>query len=276
MMGGAVGGGLLAQSTNLAVPYLVRAVLLGLTFAVAWRAMHDVGFAPEPRVTLTSEMRGILSASLDHGLRNPPVRWLMLAAPFGLGVSGYGFYAAQPYLLQLYGSSDSYVIAGLAAALVAGAQIAGGASASLVGRTFSRRTTVLVVTSVVAAAALALIGLVSSFWAALALLAVWGIVFAAAMPVRQAFLNGLIPSAQRATVLSSDSLLSNGGGVVIQPALGRAADVWGYGPSYLVAAGAQLLALPFVLLARRERAVSDTARGGDAVETPDERVLAAA
>jgi MFS family permease len=271
MLGGTIGGGLLAQWTNLGVPYLARAVLLGLTFVVAWRAMHDVGFAPKPRVSVTSEMRRILRASLDHGLLNPPVRWLMLAAPFAAGVSGYGFYAAQPYLLQLYGSSDSYAIAGLAAGLVAGAQIVGGASASVVARAFRRRTSVLLITSGVTAAVLALMGLVSNFWVALALLAVWGVMFAATMPVRQAFLNGLIPSAQRATVLSSDNLLGSAGGVAIQPALGKAADAWSYGPSYVLSAGIQLLVLPFILLARRERAVSD-ARPGAEHGTPDEQI----
>jgi MFS family permease len=271
MLGGTIGGGILAQWTNLGVPYLVRAVLLGLTFVVAWRAMHDVGFAPKPRVSVTSEMHGILRASLDHGLLNPPVRWLMLAAPFAAGVSGYGFYAAQPYLLQLYGSTDSYAIAGLAAGLVAGAQIAGGASASVVAGAFRRRTSALLITSGVTAAVLALMGLVSNFWVALALLAVWGVMFAAAMPVRQAFLNGLIPSAQRATVLSSDNLLGSGGGVVIQPALGKAADAWSYGPSYVLSAGIQLLVLPFILLARRERAVSD-ARPGAELGTSDEQI----
>jgi MFS family permease len=271
MLGGTIGGGLLAQWTNLGVPYLARAVLLGLTFVVAWRAMHDVGFAPKPRASVTSEMRRILRASLDHGLLNPPVRWLMLAAPFAAGVSGYGFYAAQPYLLQLYGSSDSYAIAGLAAGLVAGAQIAGGASASVVARAFRRRTSVLLITSGVTAAVLAMMGLVSNFWVALALLAVWGVMFAATMPVRQALLNGLIPSAQRATVLSSDNLLGSAGGVVIQPALGKAADAWSYGPSYVLSAGIQLLVLPFILLARRERAVSD-ARPGAELGTPDEQI----
>ena len=257
MVVGSIGGGLLAQATNLAVPYLVRAVLLGVTFAVAWWAMHDVGFTPGPRTSVTAEMRGIVRASLDHGLLNPPVRWLMLAAPFGLGVSMYGFYAAQPYLLELAGRGDSYAIAGLAAALVALAQILGGLSASWVGRAFRRRTSVLLGAAVVATAALALLGLVPEFWVAVTLLAVWGVVFSAALPVRQAFLNGLIPSQQRATVLSSDSLLAGTGGVVVQPALGRAADAWGYGPSYLLGAGVQLLVVPFVLLARRERAASD-------------------
>jgi MFS family permease len=257
MLVGAVGGGLLAQWTNLGVPYVVRAALLGLTFVVAWRSMHDVGFAPKARVSVTSEMRGILRASLDHGLLNPPVRWLMLAAPLAAGVSAYGFYAAQPYLLQLYGSSDSYAIAGLAAGLVAGAQIAGGASASAVASAFRRRTSVLLITSGVSAVMLLIMGLVSTFWMAIALLAVWGVMYAAAMPVRQAFVNGLIPSAQRATVLSSDNLLGSGGGVVIQPALGKAADAWSYGPAYVISAGLQILALPLILLARRERAATD-------------------
>lgn len=275
MMGGTIAGGVLAQTTNLGVPYVVRAVLLALTFVVAWRAMHDVGFAPKPRVSVTAEMRGILRASLRHGLGNPPVRWLMLAAPFAAGVSGYGFYAAQPYLLELYGSSDSYAIAGLAAALVAGAQIAGGASASLVSRAFRRRTSVLLITSVIIAVSLVLIGLVSNFWAALVLLAIWATMFAAATPVRQAFLNGLIPSDQRATVLSSDNLLASGGGVVIQPALGKAADVWGFGPAYVVGAGIQLLVLPFILLARRERAITDAHPNAEK-KTTDEQVLTSA
>ena len=42
-----------------------------------------------------------------------------------------------------------------------------------------------------------------------------------------------------------------------QPALGRVADVNGYGPAYVVSAVISALALPFVLLARREHAVSD-------------------
>ncbi|GAB2650284.1 MFS transporter [Kribbella swartbergensis] len=251
MLGGSIGGGVLAQWTNLGVPYVVRAALLGVTFVVAWRAMHDVGFTPKPRVSVVAEVRGILRSSLDHGLLNPPVRWVMLAAPFTAGVSIYGFYAAQPYLLELYGSTDSYAIAGLSAGLVAGAQIVGGVSASYVARAFRRRTSIMLVATGTIGGVLVLIGLASGFWGALLLLAVWAVLFEAISPVRQAYLNELIPSAQRATVLSSDSLLSSGGGVVIQPTLGRAADVWGYGPAYLIGAGVQLVALPFILLARR-------------------------
>jgi MFS family permease len=258
MLGGTVAGGVLAQVTNLGVPYAVRAVLLLATFVVAWRTMHDVGFAPKQRTSVLAQMRGILRSSLDHGLGNPPVRWLMLAAPFSFGVSVYGFYAVQPYLLELYGDSGSYAIAGLSAALVAATQIAGGALSSVLMRAFHRRTSVLLVATIATVVVLALIGLVPRFAVVLALVAVWGILFSAVAPVRQAFVNGLIPSAQRATVLSSDNLLASAGGVVIQPGLGKAADVWGYPSSYVVGAAVQLLALPFILFARRAQAPSDS------------------
>ena len=58
------------------------------------------------------------------------------------------------------------------------------------------------------------------------------------MPIRQTYINGMIPSRQRATILSFDSMMSSSGGVWAQPVLGRVADdVWGYAASYLVAAG---------------------------------------
>jgi MFS family permease len=258
MLIGTLAGGAIAQVTNLGVPYILRAVMLALTFVVAFHAMHDIGFTPRREASVPQEMRRILRSSMDHGLRNPPVRWLMLAAPFSAGVSFYAFYAMQPYLLELYGRTTSYTIAGLAAAIVAGAQIVGGYLVPHVRRIFRLRTSFLLVGAGLSAVALAAVGLVSSFLAALILLGVWAIVFAATMPVRQAFINGAIPSEQRATVLSSDNLLASTGGVVIQPGLGATADAWGYGTSYVVGAVAGLLALPFILLARRERADSDS------------------
>ena len=83
------------------------------------------------------------------------------------------------------------------------------------------------------------------------LIVVWGLLFAAVMPIRQAYLNGMIPSRQRATILSFDSMINSTGGVWAQPVLGQAADAWGYAPSYLLSAGISALALPFLALSRR-------------------------
>jgi MFS family permease len=257
MLGGSVAGGLIAQATNLGVPYILRAIVLGLTFVLAFLLMRDTGFTPSRSKRSIEEVKRVLRGSIRHGLDNPPVRWVMLAAPFTDGVGIYAFYAMQPYLLELYGNQEAYGVAGLAAAIVAGAQIAGGLLVPSIGRIFRRRTSVLLAGTLLSTAILAAIGLVPHFWIAIALLVLWGLMFAAVMPVRQAYLNGLIASEQRATVLSFDSMLGSSGAVGIQPLLGKDADVWSYPVSYLCGAAIQSLALPFVWLARRERAPSD-------------------
>src|SRR5437870_1945035 len=48
MIVGTVGGGLLGQ-LNLSIPYLVRAALILIAFAVGYRTMHDIGFTPRTR-----------------------------------------------------------------------------------------------------------------------------------------------------------------------------------------------------------------------------------
>ena len=192
-----------------------------------------------------------MGASIEYGWRVPAVKWLMVQALFTGGVGIYGFYALQPYLLELYGDPDAYLIAGLVAALVAGAQILGGLAAPRIRGLFRRRTSALLVIAALNVVALALIGVAESFAAVIVLTVGWGLLFAATTPIRQAYLNAMIPSQQRATILSFDSLMASSGGVWAQPVLGRAADVSGYGSSYVVAAGISVLAIPFVALSRR-------------------------
>jgi MFS family permease len=203
-------------------------------------------------------MRKIAAASIEYGWRVPAVKWLMVEALFTGGVGVYGFYALQPYLLELYGDPDAYQVAGLVAAIVAGAQILGGMAAPRIRRRFARRTSALLLTASLSAMALAVMGAVESFAVVIAAVVVWALMFAATMPIRQAYINGMIPSPQRATILSFDSMMSSTGGVWTQPVLGRAADVWGYAPSYLIAAGISTLALPFIWLSRRQNAPADT------------------
>ncbi len=256
MLTGTVAGGFIAQWSNLGMPYLLRALLLGLTFVVAWRLMHDVGFTPRKRRRMGAEMHRVFRTSVRYGFGNRPVRWLILAGPFIMGTGFYVFYAMQPYLLELYGRSDAYAIAGLAAAIIAGAQIVGGLLVPFVRKAFRRRTSLLFTAALLTAATLALAGLWTDFVAVLVLLCLWGILDAVSYPVRLAFINGLIRSEERATVLSTDNLVSSSGGLV-QPVLGRVADAWGYPASYLAGGGLILLALPFIRLARHEQAVSD-------------------
>ena len=260
MLAGSVAGGYIAQVTNLGVPYILRAIILAIMFVVAFVVMHDVGFTPERGQSTWDEFRAITADSIKYGWRVPTVKWMMVAAPFASGVGIYAFYALQPYLLQLYGHGKAYGIAGLAAAIVAGAQMLGGLAAPQIRKLFHRRTSALLVISALSVVTLALIGLLHSFWVVIGLIVVWGLLFSAALPIRQAFINGLIPSRQRATILSFDSLMASSGGVVAQPALGRIADIGGYATSYVWAAGISALTLPFILLARRQNAPADTVK----------------
>jgi MFS family permease len=269
MLSGSVAGGFIAQQTSLGVPFVMRGLVLMVMFVVAFRLMHDIGFTPEKGGRPLTEMRKIASASIEYGLRVPAVKWLMVEALFTGGVGIYAFYALQPYLLELYGDPHAYQIAGLVAAIVAGAQILGGVAAPRIRRLFHRRTSALIATAGLGVITLGLIGIVDSFWAVIGLIVVWGLLFAATMPIRQTYLNGMIPSRQRATILSFDSMMASTGGVWAQPVLGRAADAWGYAPSYLMGAGIWLAALPCLALSRRQNSPADTLEVAEVQAVPE-------
>jgi MFS family permease len=101
------------------------------------------------------------------------------------------------------------------------------------------------------------LGFTSHFVLALILIAGWAVTSASLLPVRQSFLNQLIPSKQRATVLSFDSMLGSTGGVIFQPALGKAADVWSYSASYMIGGLLSAFAWPFLILAGRQKTAAD-------------------
>lgn len=257
MLSGSVAGGLIAQATNLGVPYILRAAFLGLTFLVALWRMKDLGFKPTAEKHALHKMRDIFRTSIDLGLKNRPVRWVMLAASFTMGVSFYAFYAMQPFLLKLWGNPHAYFIAGLAAAIIAGAQIVGGMTAQYINKVFRKRTTVMITAVIIGSFLLLALGFTSNFWIAIAMLVIWGLLSSAVVPVRQTYLNGLIPSSSRATILSFDSMMGSSGGVFIQPVLGKVADVYSYSLAYIEGAAFQILALPFLIFARMENPKSD-------------------
>ncbi|WP_307105914.1 MFS transporter [Arthrobacter globiformis] len=261
MLIGSVAGGAIAQATDLGVPFLLRVGVLLAMFVVALWLMHDVGFTPEHSARPLQATRAVLAASIENGLKNPPVRYVMLAAPFTAGVGIYVFYALQPFLLELFGDRGAYGIAGLAAAIVAGAEVLGGWLAPRFRRLVRKRTTVLILSGAVSAVILVALGFTREFWVALVLLAVWALVAEVGTPVGQAYLNDMIDSRQRATVLSFASLTGSSGGVVVQPLLGRAADVYGYSASLAFSGVIQLAAVPFLYASRRQRAAADEAHG---------------
>jgi MFS family permease len=258
MFAGSVLGGVIAQATNLGVPFLVRAGVLVVMFVYAFVVMKDLGFTPDHSRGPVKATRLVLAESVEHGLKRRSVRYMILSAPFASGVGIYAFYALQPYLLELYGDPSAYSIAGLAAAILSLAQVVGGVVAPRIRTLFAKRTSTVIGASLLSVVSLIVLGLNNLFWLAVVFLMIWGFVFAVAEPVRQAYLNDMIPSKQRATVLSFDSLFGSLGGVFIQPALGRSADVWGYGASLMIGGLVELIGVPIMLASRRQNDPADT------------------
>lgn len=260
MLIGSVAGGLIAQYTNLGVPYIFRAATLIITFIAAYFLMFDFGFHSKRGKSITNDIKKIIINSVDYGIKQTPARWIILAAPFTAGISIYVFYALQPYLLQLYGNPKAYSVAGSVAGIVAVAQIAGGFLVPYTRFMFKSRTTLLLVGTIINTILLISIGFTAHFWTVIILIIFWALIFAATLPVRQAYINALIPSQQRATILSFDSLMGSSGGVVFQPILGKVADVWGYAASYLVSGIISVGSLPFILLAKKQKVQADKFR----------------
>jgi MFS family permease len=225
--------------------------------------MRDLGHEPVRGLSIRAHVREILKGSIEHGLGNPPVRMFIFAAPLGSGVLIWAFYALQPYLLELLDNPDAVFVAGVAAALFGLAQIAGGLTVNRVRGWFSTRTAVISIGIVVSCAAIIGIGLTGwlpvpvGFWVTLGLTVVWAGVGAVSGPVQQAYVNDVIPSSHRATVLSFLSLSGSAGGVVSQPVLGKVADVWSLSVGFIVAGVVALARLPFVLRVRSMRLDAD-------------------
>ena len=163
----------------------------------------------------------------------------------------------QPYLLEKYNDPSAYSIAGLAAAIIAAAQILGGLSVKFIGKIFKTRSGAILVGISLSAITLALVSQASNFYTLLLLLVFWAIIIACMIPFRMAFLNALITSKERASILSFDSMISSGGGFSWQPILGKSADVYSYGFSYLICSLIPNSTLPLILLSKKQGAPED-------------------
>jgi MFS family permease len=251
MIIGSVAGGLLGE-VGLAWPFVVRAGLLVAAFAVGWRSMHDIGFTPRTTSLhdLPVETRRVWDASIQHGWRNRSVRLLMIVTGLQGGFLMWAFYAWQPYLLELL-DSDSVVIAGVVAALISLSTIGGNLLVEYFTRFCGKRTTLLLWAAVVMAAGSIGIGLVGTFWAAVLCLLVTMGASGVGQPVQQAYLHAVIPSSQRATVVSSVSLFGSAGGIGGQLGLGYLARARSVPTAYVVGGLGALLAVRPLLRLRR-------------------------
>ncbi|MEM7119384.1 MAG: MFS transporter [Chloroflexota bacterium] len=251
MLVGSLAGGALG-SLDLTVPFMLRVALLGVVFVIAYRSMHDLGFTPHQATLreLPHEMRKLAQASIQYGWQERSVRLLILAGLVQSLFMAWGFFAWQPYFLALLGQ-DAPWVAGVIAALISVSTMAGNTVVEWAAHRCGRRTTLLLIAAVIQTVAVIGVGVATSFWVAvpLYLLAmgmtgIWG-------PVKQAYMHQLIPSQQRATVISFDSLVASGGSFAGQNGLGQLAQVRSFGAGYVTGGLITILVWPTVWLLRQ-------------------------
>ena len=251
MLVGTIGGGLLGQ-IHMYIPYLVRAAVVMPLFLLAWFGMPEVGFTPRALALrrVPAELRRVFVEGLDYGLHHPVVRPVMLASLVSMSFMIFGFYSWQRYFLDLLGR-DLVWVDGLISSLLGLSLIAGNALVGPLSRVIRTRTGILMTSVTVEAAAVVACGLLTNFYVVVALYLVYGMALGLAGPVKQAYLNDHIPSAQRATIISLDSMFANVGGVAGQSGWGWLARVRSIGAAWAWGGVALLLGLPLYWLARR-------------------------
>ncbi len=244
MIVGTIGGGLLGQ-IDLSLPYVTRAGLVMIAFAVGFRTMHDVGFTPRVMRLrgIVGEMRAVGRAGMTYGWRKPAVRLLVLYSFLFGGFFSWAWYAWQPYFLELYGR-DAVWLSGVIAAFFALAGICGNVLVGRLALPGRRRTTILLVASAAFSAAMVATGGIRSFWITVPIFLLGGVAGGVISPVRQTYLHASIPTSERATLVSFDSLVGSLGSVGGQTGLGLLSQERSIPAGFVIGGLATFVALP--------------------------------
>jgi MFS family permease len=244
MIAGTVGGGLLGQ-LDLSLPYLARAGLVLMAFVVGWRIMHEIGFTPRTlRMRgIVGEMRKVGRAGITYGWQTPAVRLLVIESFLAWGFFAWAWYAWQPYFLELYGE-DAIWLSGMIAALFAGAGIVGNSLVARLAKPGRRRTTILLGATGITSATMVATGAVQSFWITVPVFLLGAVAGGVLQPVRQTYLHQSIPTSERATLVSFDSLVGSLGSVGGQTGLGYLSQERSIPAGFVVGGLATLLAIP--------------------------------
>lgn len=250
MLIGSVGGGLLGD-VSLSLPFVLRTVLLIVLWVLVIQLVIEHGFTRQS-VTwaeLPAAMKRTAKEGMQYGWHRRSIRLMMMMAFLQGAFMLWGFYAWQPYLLKLWGQ-DSVWLSGLIAALNALAGFFGAAWVGKLATRLNQRSTAILLGLSLQSVCALILGISSNFWVAAFALIVMMAATGFMAPMRQAYLNQLIPSDKRATVLSFDSLVSNAGATVGGPALGYVDKTMGTAHGYLIGSILLVLGIPMVFRLR--------------------------
>jgi MFS family permease len=243
-----------------------------MAFAVGYRTMHDIGFTPRAMRLhgIVGEMRKVGRAGITYGWREPAVRLLVMESFVVWGFFSWAWYAWQPYFLQLYGK-DAIWLSGLIAALFGVAGIVGNGLVGRLAKPGRRRTTILLGAAAISTATMVGTGAIRYFWITVPVFLLGAVAGGILQPIRQTYLHHSIPTSERATLVSFDSLVGSLGSVGGQTGLGYLSQERSIPVGFVVGGLATILALPIFTRLRGLNEPADRIT----IETPEPEALPA-
>jgi predicted MFS family arabinose efflux permease len=244
---------------------------------VGLRAMHDLGFTPRTMHLhgIVGEMRKVGRTGITYGWQAPAVRLLVIESFVTWGFFSWAWYAWQPYFLELYGENAIW-LSGLIAALFAGAGIVGNVLVKRVAKPGRKRTTILLSAAAITTTAMVATGAVRYFWVTVPIFLLGAVAGGVLQPIRQTYLHHSIPTSERATLVSFDSLVGSLGSVGGQTGLGYLSQERSIPAGFVIGGLATLLTLPIFARLRglNEPADQITEEAPELEAAPTDSVLA--
>lgn len=246
----AIFGGLLGGyigSVNLALPFGLGAVLIFVTLLIAVFFIHEK-FTPKhtPSFSNTfSRIGNVAKDSITYGLKHKVVLWLILSSiVYSFAFMPLNMYWS-PRMNELAGNQVwvlGWVWAGMAMFMIVGSY--------LVKHLLKKEKTyswIMIATALFLAIPILLASLSNIFAIVLYSFLTYEIGRGMLKPAHKAYLNKFIPSEQRATVLSFDSMMARFGSAVGLLLFGLVAKQAGIQTSWLIAGVALLFLIPIYL-----------------------------
>jgi len=122
---------------------------------------------------------------------------------------------------------------------------------------FKRRTALLIVTYSIQSAMIFVVGSSSSFYLAVAAFLIFAFSMGLGGPAKQAYLHSMIPSDQRATIISFDSLIGSTGSVIGQTGLRVLSQEVSIASGYIAGGFVTILTVPILIMLKKSEDTQD-------------------
>lgn len=241
---------------NLSIPYVLRAVIQLFVLLYAYFKMHDLGFKKKSLAfsNIPKEMKSVATESINYGVKNTSVRYLMIITFIFSSFMMWAWYAWQPYFLELYGNKDAVWVVGLVSAGLTLASILGSLLVKPLNKLFKKRSSILYLSFSIQTIMILTVGITHSFIIAVGAFMLFFLSVGFYTPVKQGFLHDMIPSEHRATIVSFDSLIGSTGSVFGQIGYGYLSEKFSIASGYSVGGFVSIVIFPIIkLLAKEEK-----------------------